>query len=94
MEVEDFHHMFRRLHALASESAYWNILIPLTMQITNRLLERKMKKRGLDFHALEFGADFPELLDLDPKIQLDQLRQNWNRFPENLRHEISSYKYT
>jgi pyruvate,water dikinase len=92
MQPEDFHHMYRRLHALVSESAYWNIIVPLNMQITNRLLERKMKKRGQDFSILEFTADFPELLDFDPNIHLDRLRNKWSLFPEDQRRLINSYR--
>jgi pyruvate,water dikinase len=92
MQPNDFHRIFSRLHALTSESAYWNIIVPLTMQITNRLLEMKMKKRGKDFNSLEFTMDFPELLDYDPKIHLDMLRETWDRIPLQQRLEISSYE--
>jgi pyruvate,water dikinase len=83
--------MFRKVSALAGEAAYWNIIVPLTMQITHRLLQKKMKKRGLDISALEFTADFPELLAYDPQTHLEALRHQWNRLPESRRKEISSF---
>lgn len=90
MQFEDYQDNFQRLHALVSESAYWNIIIPLTMQITNHILNRKMEKRGQDFNLLEFAGDFPELLEHDPQIHLEELRREWFRLPEEERREITS----
>jgi len=92
MQPEDFRDMFRQLYELCSESAYWNIVIPLTMQITHRLLEKKMKNRGRDVSTLDFSSEFPELRDHDPNIHLDHLREAWIRIPEQMREEIGSFQ--
>jgi pyruvate,water dikinase len=92
MQPADFKRLYRRLYDLTTESAYWNIIIPLTMQITNRLLEKKMKKRGADISELEFTADFPDLLDHDPNMHLDRLRESWRRFPDEQCRQISTYR--
>jgi pyruvate,water dikinase len=92
MQPADFKCLYRRLYDLTSESAYWNIIIPLTMQITNRLLEKKLKKRGADISELEFTRDFPDLLDHDPNMHLDRLREAWRRFPEEQCRQISTYR--
>lgn len=87
-----FGELFERLHALSREAAYWNIIIPLTMQITNRLLQRKMEKRGKDFSKVDFSADFPELLQHDPQYHLDTLAENWHRIPEKVRNNIKDFE--
>lgn len=89
--VQDYRELFERLHALSREAAYWNIIIPLTMQITNRLLQRKIEKKSGDFSTLEFTRDFPELLQHDPKYHLDKLAERWQDIPEALRISIKNY---
>ena len=86
---EHFRTLFDRLHALSREAAYWNIIIPLTMQITNRLLQRKMEKKGEDFSKVDFSAAFPELLKYDPQYHLASLANSWRMIPEKLRKSIS-----
>ena len=85
---EQFKTLFDRLHALSREAAYWNIIIPLTMQITNRLLQRNMEKKGTDFSTLDFTADFPGLLKYDPQYQLESLAVSWRQIPEEVRTGI------
>jgi pyruvate,water dikinase len=87
---DQFANLFQRLSVLSREAAYWNIMIPLTMQITNRILQQKMARRGLDFNALEFTRDFPALNDYDPKLHIERLRREWKEFPEDEREAISS----
>jgi pyruvate,water dikinase len=88
---EQFRDLFDRLHALAREAAYWNIVIPLTMQISNRFLQRKMERKGEDFNYLDFPADFPELVQYDPQYHLEALSENWRRIPEATRSTITGY---
>jgi len=96
-ELENFspkayRELFEKLHALSREMAYWNILIPLTMQITSRMLQRKIEKRGADFSQIDFTQDFPELLNHDPHIHLRKLYDKWISFPDEIRQGISSYQ--
>lgn len=88
---EQFRDLFDRLHTVSREAAYWNIIIPLTMQISNRFLQRKMEKKGEDFNNLDFPADFPELVQYDPQYHLEALAENWRRIPETVRSTITSY---
>ncbi len=87
-----YRELFERLHALSREMAYWNIIIPLTMQITSRMLQRKIEKKGADFSKIDFTQDFPELLDHDPHFHLMKLHQKWISFPDEMRRGISSYQ--
>ena len=87
-----YRELFERLHALSREMAYWNIIIPLTMQITSRMLQRKIEKKGADFSKIDFTQDFPELLNHDPHIHLLKLHGKWISFPDEMRKGISSYQ--
>ena len=64
MKAADYHSCFEELSSIASRAAYYNILIPLSFQISNRILQKKLKKRGIPFENLDFVKDFPELSDL------------------------------
>ena len=92
MQPQNYHQMYRRIYNLASESAYWNILIPLTMQISNRMLQKKINKRGQEFNQLEFSEDFPDLLNHDPRVLLAQLSLQWNQIPDSQRAQVKTFK--
>ena len=87
-----YHEIFARLHDTARESAYWNIIIPLTMQISNRMLERKLNKNGQDLHSIDFTQHFPELQDHDPQFHLARLQEMWTGFPDEQRDLVSSFR--
>jgi pyruvate,water dikinase len=90
--LKAYRELFERLHALAREMAYWNIIIPLTMQITSRILQRKIEKKGAYFSQIDFTQDFPELLNHDPHIHLKKLHGKWISFPDEMRQGIPSYQ--
>lgn len=88
MKAADYHSFFRELHALAAQAAYYNILIPLSFQISNRVLHQKLKKRGIPFEQLDFLKDFPELSTFDPNESLSVLRQSWAGLPLKTKENI------
>ena len=92
MDPGSYSTCFKRLSELATETAYWNIVIPLAMQISHRLLKGKMERLGLDLDQFDVSADFPELRLYDPQIQLEQLHRLWKAMPEEQRAGISSFR--
>ena len=86
----DYHRLYKELHNVASEAAYYNILIPLAFQISNLLLQKKLKQRGIPFENLDFGKDFPELSSFDPNEFLLVLQEKWAALPAEIRHEYKN----
>jgi phosphohistidine swiveling domain-containing protein len=83
---------FEQIMALGKEVAYFNIIIPLTMMITHRILHRKMDKRGLSADELDFAAEFPELLDFAPQYRIKELHSIWETLPEEAKSKSKSFE--
>lgn len=91
MKVSEYHSHFEELHRVASRAAYFNILIPLSFQISNRILQQKLKKRRIPFESLDFHKDFPELSAYDPGDSLSHLQQSWAKLPAELQERIKDF---
>ena len=87
----DYRLYFGKIQGIASEAAYYNIIIPLSMQISNRMLQRKLKKRRIPFEKLRFARDFPMLNEYDPGEKLANLREAWSLLPAELRQQVNTY---
>lgn len=72
-----------RLYPLVQQTAYYNIVVPLLMQAYNRMLQRQLKKRGVDFAAFDLTRGLAELAEYDPNPQLGALRQAYQRLSED-----------
>lgn len=88
ISASDFYSCYEELTCIVSEAAYYNILIPLTLQISNRILMKKLKKRGILFENLDFVNDFPELSAYDPNEYLTGLQHQWESLPTDFRDQI------
>ncbi len=84
----DYDRCFEEISRIASEAAYFNIVIPLSFQISNRVLQKKLKKRGIPFENLDFVRDFPELSSYDPNESLTDLHHQWESLPIDFRDQI------
>ncbi len=84
--------LFRQTMDMYRSAAYYNILIPLTMQLTNQMLKRKYEKMGGSYHQLDFSWQIPRMKDFDPKYTLDELRIQWEMIPASIRDENLSVK--
>lgn len=85
----DFYKCYEELKTIASEAAYYNILIPLYFQISSRMLQKKLKKKDIPFERLDFTRDFPELSVYDPNELIGVLKEKWASVPEETRTKIS-----
>jgi pyruvate,water dikinase len=72
-----FRENYEALYDFCSRVAYYNIVIPVYMNITNALLQRKLRKSIPEKTEPDFTRDFPELKDLDPQSALEPIRQQW-----------------
>jgi pyruvate,water dikinase len=88
---ENFEPLFQRLMMYTGKAAYYNILIPLVMQVFSRLLSKRLLKKGLSVDKLDFFKDFPLLREYDPHFQIQNLHKVWNRLTDEERASISSY---
>ena len=89
MTVADYHSCFQDINSIASVAADYNIIIPLSFQISNRILQKKLKKRGIPYENLDFLKDFPELSSYNPNEQLSSLQHQWANLPDETRQRIS-----
>ncbi len=64
-----------RLYPLVQETAYYNIVVPLLMQLYNRQLSRRLQQQGVDFAAFDLMRGVAEVQDYDPNYHLAQLSQ-------------------
>jgi len=81
----EYQSTFQEIFNLASRAADYNIIIPLAFQVSNRILQKKLKKRRIAFEHLDFVRDFPELSDYDPSEHLSNLQRKWARLPVEIR---------
>jgi pyruvate,water dikinase len=83
--------LFRRVMAMSREAAYFNIIMPLAMQIRDRLLKRRMEKRKLSYADLDFTQDFPVLRNYDPQYLIKRNHALWKKIPDAYRKKVKSY---
>jgi pyruvate,water dikinase len=89
--IEQYPGVFLRIRETGEEAAYYNIIIPLAMQILNKRLKKKMDKRGLVYENLDFSSDFPGLRDYDPQYQIQRSVDLWKAIPVEYRKKTKSY---
>lgn len=89
--LEQYPRMFYRIMAVSREAAYYNIIIPLVMQIMDRLLKRKMEKRKEAYEQLDFALDFPRIRDHDPKYLIGHSHDLWMNLPADYRKQVKGY---
>ncbi|MBN2537275.1 hypothetical protein JXB37_03250, partial [candidate division WOR-3 bacterium] len=66
-----------RLHELGTETAYYNIVVPLLMQLYNRLVRTRLRRAGLDWERFDPALGMPELAEHDPKSLLAGLNARY-----------------
>jgi len=71
----------QRLIELTSETAYYNIIISLLMQVYNAILRRNITSAGSDFTNLDLLAGMDQIREYDPGVYLLQLHQLYMQLP-------------
>ena len=90
--INQYTDVFRRIKEMSEEAAYYNIVIPLAMQILNWQLKKKMEKRGFVYEDLDFSSDFPGLRNYDPKYQTQHCAELWRAIPDEYRKMIRRFE--
>ncbi len=88
----DYQSSFLEIYSLASLAADYNIIVPLAFQISNRILQKKLMKRGIAYENLDFVKDFPGLSEYDPGEDLSNLAHQWDCLPTDSREGIRDFK--
>jgi pyruvate,water dikinase len=66
-----------RLYALDQKVAYYNILAPMTMYLSNALLRGWLRRVGLDPEAVDLRGGSVAIQAFDPKVALAQLHASY-----------------
>lgn len=90
--LEDYHMLYSLLFKEGSNLTYLNIVAPILMQIYNKRLKSKLKKRVIDYDRIDFNSDFPELKNLSPLPFMNKIHELINLLPEHIRSECTSYE--
>ena len=89
--LDQYPSLFRQVMAMSGEAAFFNIIIPLAMQIMDRLLKRRMEKRKLSYAELDFTMDFPALRNFDPQYLIKRNHELWRKIPDEYQKQVKSY---
>jgi pyruvate,water dikinase len=90
-QPQDYPALFKRIGEVASAAAYFNIIVPLVMHISNRILQGKLKKRNIPYEDLSFSQDFPAIDQYDPGHHISKLKNRWLEMPEDVRNRLKTY---
>ena len=88
-DVGRFESDYQELLKLGSALAYFNIVIPLMMQITNAILRKKLKKMGIEYSDVVLYEMYPQIREYNPHDHLEELQRRWNLLDEAQKQEIS-----
>lgn len=82
-----------QLYPLVQEMAFYNILCPILSVMHNRMLDRELKRLGVDPTQLDITGDLPGLADYDPSSHLRQLNSTFEQLDPQVREKIRGAKY-
>jgi phosphohistidine swiveling domain-containing protein len=77
-----------RLLALAGETAYYNIVTPLLMQLYNGLLRGRLRRLGIDFETLDLTRGMEGLAEFDPNPALAAAKQRYDDLDPHVQERI------
>lgn len=81
------------LYPLVQATAYYNIVVPLSMQFYNRMLQNRLKKQGVDFAAFDLMRGVNEAQQYDPNVHLTRLRRQADQLPIDLLGRLAQLDY-
>jgi len=76
--------LFSELMIIGRQAAYFNILIPLTMYVSDGLLKKRLKRLNINQDTLDFPKDFPLWKRFDPQYEIRRLHLLWKQLPEEV----------
>jgi phosphohistidine swiveling domain-containing protein len=82
-----------RLYPLAQETAYYNIVTPLLMQVYDRILKGQLGRLDVDFESFDLTGGMQELERFEPNVHLARLYRLYSALDEDLRARIGDSRY-
>jgi pyruvate,water dikinase len=80
-----------RLYGLTQQSAYFNIVTPLLMQLYNAMLKRRLSKLGVAFESFDLKHGFTEqLAQYDPTVHLRRLHQAYLELDTAVQNQLNA----
>ena len=76
------------LYALVQQTAHYNIITPLLMQIYHALLKQRVSALGVDFNQFDVTGEMDDYRDLLPTTHLAALQEQFARLPEAQQDQI------
>ena len=77
-----------RLLALVRETAYFNIVTPLLMQLYNGLLRGRLRRLGIDLETLDVTRGMEELAAFDPNPALAEAKRRYDGLDSHVQERI------
>jgi pyruvate,water dikinase len=90
---EQLLHEIDRLYPLAQETAYYNIVTTLLMQVYNRILKGQLSRMDVDFESFDLTGGMQELERYEPNVHLARLYQVYSGLDEDLQASIQASRY-
>jgi phosphohistidine swiveling domain-containing protein len=82
-----------QLYAITQEAAYFNIIVPIMMNIYNALLRSQLKRVGIEFTAIDMQRDTPEFQQYDPVYALGGLSALFKLLDSNIQDAARSLTF-
>jgi phosphohistidine swiveling domain-containing protein len=93
LEVSQLIREIDRLYALNQETAYFNIVTPLLMQLYGALLRGQLARLGIPFESLDLTEGMEELHPYDPNVHLAELNRRFCELDSQTRERIEAGTY-
>ncbi|MFC1922964.1 PEP/pyruvate-binding domain-containing protein [Chloroflexota bacterium] len=93
MDGEQLLTQIGQLYKLNQETAYYNIITPLSMQFYNALLKKQLEKQGIDYASFDLTHDLDELREVDPNCYLEQLAEQYRELNSDQKLIFSAGSY-
>jgi phosphohistidine swiveling domain-containing protein len=82
-----------RLYPLAQETAYYNIVAPLLMQVYTRILKAQLGRLDIDLESFDLTGGMQELEQFEPNVHLARLHRVYSALDEDLQARILESRY-
>jgi phosphohistidine swiveling domain-containing protein len=86
--LDNYQSHFKTIDQHCRVVSYYNIVIPLYMNITHAILQKKLKKHKLLLDDLNISKAYPEIKEYDPNPSLQVIGNLWNAFPTEIQNKI------
>jgi hypothetical protein len=87
--IDEINQLFKLVQGIA----WYNINVPILMNMYNALLSRELRKRGVQPELLDLMAEMPEASAYDPNLLLQDLNRKLNTLTPELKTRMIGYRY-